>query len=241
MKPVSCDKTSQKEDEPPLLQARNLLCERDDRVLFRQLSFTLDEGDILQISGPNGSGKTSLLRLLCGLSDDFEGDILFKGKAMALQSYDFRASLLLLSHASGIKESLTPRENLHWLCALSHPVSDQSIEIALIAVGLAEFTDTPAHSLSAGQKRRIALARLWLSPAKIWILDEPFTAIDQTGIEALEALLIQHAQRGGAVILTTHHRFSLEYDAFEVLDLSLNTTNSLSCTAEIEAQGAQHE
>lgn len=229
MKPVSIEKTTQITEGTPLLQACNLLCERNYRVLFRQLSFSVYEGDILQIAGPNGSGKTSLLRLLSGLSDDFEGDIFFKGKPKVLQSYGFKSTVLLLSHASGIKESLTPRENLHWLCALSHSVSGQAIEEALNTLGLAEFMDTPAYSLSAGQKRRIALARLLLSPAKIWILDEPFTAIDQKGIESLEAVLIQHSKRGGTVILTSHHRFAPEYDRFKVLDLTGYTERPSSC------------
>lgn len=243
MKSVGFDETRlnmrEKVEKTPLLEGYNLLCERNDRVLFHNVHFTLHQGGILQIAGPNGSGKTSLLRILCGLSKDYEGRIDFKGQSIGSQWYEYRESLLLLSHVSGVKADLTPRENLAWFCSLSESVTDTQIELALSRVGLAVYADTPSHRLSAGQQRRIALARLWLTSARIWILDEPFTAIDQHGIAELEGLLIAHAKRGGAIILTTHHQFSTEYAQFEVLDLAehqVKSTSSLGHLKEINSE-----
>ncbi|WP_246590102.1 cytochrome c biogenesis heme-transporting ATPase CcmA [Marinobacterium ramblicola] len=187
-----------------MLQVENLFCERDDRVLFDGLGFSVDAGEIVQIEGANGSGKTTLLRILSGLSRNYEGEIYWRGEPIERVRDQFRRELLYFGHQPGVKALLTPEENLRWYCAL-HPALDASrVSEALEQVGLRGFEDVPCHSLSAGQHRRVSLARLYLSDAPLWILDEPFTAIDKRGVAAKEALIGRHIARGGSVILTTH-------------------------------------
>lgn len=210
----------------PLLQVQQLYCERDDRVLIRDLAFTLGSGDILQIEGPNGSGKTTLIRILCGLSDDFEGEMFWRGQPRQRHDDRFRQEHLYFGHLTGVKTSLSPRENLRWILQLKG-VAEQgfaleaAIASALEMVGLASYEDVPVYALSAGQKRRVALARLQIEPASLWVLDEPFTAIDRKGVAELEALVQQHAQRGGSVILTTHH--ALDIPGIRKLQLGLGS------------------
>ncbi|WP_207062455.1 cytochrome c biogenesis heme-transporting ATPase CcmA [Motiliproteus sp. SC1-56] len=194
----------------PLLEAKDLFCERDERVLFEGLSFAIAPGEIVQVEGPNGSGKTTLLRLLSGLSCAWEGDLFWRGEPIASVRDDFFNSLLYFGHQAGIKAVLTPEENLRWYSAL-HPLTDpDGISDALYEVGLYGYEDVPCHSLSAGQNRRVSLARLYLSQAPLWILDEPFTAIDKRGVAKQEALIASHAERGGTVILTTHHELGID-------------------------------
>lgn len=192
---------------PPLLQAEQLDCERDDRLLIKGLSFSLDSGDILQVEGPNGSGKTTLLRVLCGLSDDYQGQLNWCGQSRRKVEPQFRQQTLYFGHLTGVKLALSPRENLNWLARVKGLPSQSSsaLDEALHKVGLSGFEDIPVYTLSAGQKRRVALARLFLEQARLWVLDEPFTAIDRTGVEELETLLQNHAQQGGAVLITSHH------------------------------------
>lgn len=186
----------------PWLKASGLRCERDDRVLFDDLSFELGQGDIARITGPNGAGKSTLIRILVGLSAGYEGDLNWKGQPMARACFDFFSELLYLGHQPGVKANLTPEENLSWTC---RGASREEVYQALANVDLRGFEDLPASGLSAGQHRRVALARLYLNPPKVWILDEPFTAIDKGGVARLEQTIIDHAQQGGMVILTTHH------------------------------------
>jgi heme exporter protein A len=161
------------------LQAAGLACERDWRLLFEHLDFELRPGDMLQISGPNGSGKTSLLRLLAGLMQPTAGQILLAGRPLGEQRHALASILLWIGHAAGIKDLLTAEENLTWLCALHQPAARDAIWGALQAVGLRGFEDVACHTLSAGQQRRVALARLYLPGPPLWILDEPFTALDK--------------------------------------------------------------
>ncbi|MCO5365133.1 cytochrome c biogenesis heme-transporting ATPase CcmA [Pseudomonas alliivorans] len=194
----------------PLLHATALTCERDGRLLFENLDLTLQAGDMLQVCGPNGSGKTSLLRLLCGLMQPTEGQVMLSGVALDRQRPELASLLLWIGHAPGLKELLTPLENLSWLYALQGSGEPADFDQALKTVGLSGFEDVPCHTLSAGQQRRVALARLYLPGPPIWILDEPFTALDQQGISQLEASLAEHCERGGAVVLTTHHVLDLK-------------------------------
>lgn len=204
----------------PLLEAVALSCERDWRMLFEQLHFALQPGDMLQISGPNGSGKTSLLRLIAGLRQPTSGDILLQGQALAEQRSELARNLLWIGHAAGIKGLLSAEENLAWLCALHRPASREAIWQALEAVGLRGFEDVPCHTLSAGQQRRVALARLYLADTPpLWVLDEPFTALDKSGVAQLEAHLAGHCERGGVVVLTTHHSLQRIPATYRDLDL----------------------
>jgi len=203
----------------PLLETQALSCERDWRVLFEGLDLQLFAGDMLQVAGPNGSGKTSLLRLLCGLMQPTAGEILLQGEPLARQRDELARRLLWIGHAAGIKGLLSAEENLAWLCALHRPASPERIRQALVAVGLRGFEDVPCHTLSAGQQRRVALARLHLDPPPLWILDEPFTALDKQGVAELEQHLAQHCEAGGLVVLTTHHSLSHLPTGYRELDL----------------------
>ncbi|HBS6033998.1 TPA: cytochrome c biogenesis heme-transporting ATPase CcmA [Klebsiella aerogenes] len=184
-----------------MLEIKNIACLRDERTLFTHLSFSVQPGEIIQISGPNGAGKTSLLHLLTGLSTPEEGEIFWQGKPLRRTRDSWHAQLLWLGHQVGVKGALTADENLRFY----HP--EATIEArwqALEQVELVGFEDVPVAQLSAGQQRRVALARLWLSRATFWILDEPFTALDAAGVQTLTTRLEQHVGHGGAVILTTH-------------------------------------
>ncbi len=192
---------------PPLLELRDLSCERDERILFSGLNLQLHPGAVVQIGGPNGVGKTTLLRALAGISSDYQGTISYAGRSLVDAAWDYARDKLYLGHLPGIKKALTPSENLDWYIAQTN--ARMTIAEALAAVGLYGYEDTPCHQLSAGQLRRVALARLHLSEAQIWILDEPFTAIDKRGVTQLEALIAAQSARGGIVILTSHQDLSL--------------------------------
>ncbi|HBH63738.1 cytochrome c biogenesis heme-transporting ATPase CcmA [Erwinia persicina] len=184
-----------------MLAAQNLTCVRDERTLFSDLSFTVKAGDMVQVEGENGAGKSSLLRILTGLSQPEQGAVLWQQRNIRQQRDTFYASLLYIGHLPGVKAVLTPLENLRFW----YPhASQEELWQALEQVDLTGYEDVAVARLSAGQQRRVALARLWLSRAPLWILDEPLTAIDQSGVETLMSLFIQHAGQGGAVILTTH-------------------------------------
>lgn len=196
-----------------------LACERDGRMLFEHLELQLRPGDLLQISGPNGSGKTSLLRLLAGLMQPTAGDVQLNGQPLNAQRSELARTLLWIGHAAGIKDLLTAEENLSWLCALHRPAGREAIWQALAAVGLRGFEDVSCHTLSAGQQRRVALARLYLDSPPLWILDEPFTALDKQGVAQLEEHLAGHCERGGMVVLTTHHTLTRVPAGYRDLDL----------------------
>lgn len=186
--------------------ARNLQCIRDDRILFEKLDFDLEAGAVLQIEGHNGSGKTSLLRILCGLSRPAEGTVYWNGLDIEKNPDEYRIELNYIGHAAGVKADLSPLENLEIsrnLNGLGRP--GLAPEEALRLIGLRGFEDIPARTLSAGQQRRVALARLLIRQCRLWILDEPFTSIDKHGIRQIEELLDAHIESGGLAILTSHH------------------------------------
>lgn len=199
----------------PLLELSHFSCERDDRLLFAGLNARFNAGEAVQILGPNGAGKTTLLRAISGISRDYKGDIRYAGKSLSEAEWEFRQDSLYLGHLPGIKKILTPAENLAWY-AVQHGAA-VDITHALKAVGLYGYEYTPCYQLSAGQLRRVALARLHLSRARIWILDEPFTAIDKAGINELEALIAKQCAKGGLVLLTSHQ--DLKLDNLRLLDL----------------------
>ncbi|MBP1147595.1 heme exporter protein A [Pseudomonas sp. PvP027] len=188
-------------------------------MLFENLDIQLHAGDMLQISGPNGCGKTSLLRLLCGLMQPTAGQVLLDAQPMGQQLAAPGSKLLWIGHAPALKDVLTPLENLSWLSALHQPAGADAIAAAIDAVGLAGFEDVPCHTLSAGQQRRVALARLYLPGPRLWLLDEPFTALDRQGIEQLEKHLAGHCEQGGMIVMTTHHSLSRLPAGYQDLDL----------------------
>ncbi|MGT1692472.1 cytochrome c biogenesis heme-transporting ATPase CcmA [Salmonella enterica subsp. enterica serovar Winslow] len=183
-----------------MLEARDLYCERDERTLFRGLSFTVEAGEWVQVTGGNGAGKTTLLRLLTGLARPDGGEVYWQGEPLRRVRDSFHSGLLWIGHQPGIKSRLTARENLHFF----HPGDGARLPEALAQAGLAGFEDVPVARLSAGQQRRVALARLWLTRAALWVLDEPFTAIDVNGVARLTRRMAAHTAQGGMVILTTH-------------------------------------
>ena len=190
----------------PLLEVDALSLVRGGRELFRDLSFSVEAGQLWQVEGANGAGKTSLLRILSGLSRyGFEGAV------------KRHAQLLYLGHKSAVKALLTPRENLAWHTSGEYSASEDAIESALAEVGLYGYEDVPSHTLSAGQHRRVNLARLYLSGAPLWLLDEPFTAIDRDGVVSLQDLLDRHISGGGAVLMTSHQAISVASDVRSIV------------------------
>lgn len=186
-----------------MLEAAHLTCQRGERTLFTNLSFTLGAGELLQIAGPNGSGKTSLLKLLCGLSPPFAGEIRWLGAPA--RGEDFRRQLFYLGHQHAVKEELSALENLQISAELAdEALSDVDALDALDRIGLAGREHLPAKVLSQGQKRRVALARLLVSKAPLWILDEPLTALDTAAVDLIQARLAAHLANQGSVVLTTH-------------------------------------
>jgi len=192
-----------------LLDIRGLCCERDDRTLFHDLDFSLASGEIVQLSGPNGSGKTTLLRIIAGLFLSYRGDVVWRGRPRDDNLSDFHQDVLYLGHRSGVKAALTPFENLRFLSGLHGEINTPELLSALERVGLAGYEHSPSRNLSAGQQRRIALARLFLSDASIWLLDEMFTAIDLDGVSWFEQFLTEQAGQGRGILLTTHHVLSI--------------------------------
>ncbi len=210
-----------------MLEVKNLTCSRGDRELFSDLSFKLKAGQLLRLEGANGSGKTTLLRTLCGLFLADEGEILWEGAAIKEQGEDFRKALLYLGHHNGIKADLTAYENLKLNCLMAGiHVSQEQLMEALDTIGLFAFEDFPVRSLSQGQKRRVALAKLLLSNAKLWVLDEPFVALDVAAVEQLQGIIIKHLESGGVVILTTHQDVPL--DSGKSVKISLNNRERMA-------------
>ena len=202
----------------PLLQLHNVACERDDQLLFAPISLAVNTGQIVQLEGPNGVGKTSLLRSICGLSSRYRGEMFWRGQPLVQKRFEFASESLYLGHHAGLKAALNARENLLWWAASRGIDAKPTADNALAEVGLAGYELSPCYQLSAGQQRRVALARLFLADVPLWILDEPFTAIDKYGVAELESWLVAHAARGGAVLLTTHQPLSM--DALVKVELS---------------------
>jgi len=190
-----------------LLQALDLACERDERMLFKGLNLTVKAGEIWHIKGPNGAGKTSLLRQIAGLLPIFQGNV----------SFPLDQSILYIGHKSAIKDQLSANENLAWLTALGVPSDENQRYRALEKVGLRGYEETMAAQLSAGQRRRVALARLHLNAAPLWLLDEPLTAMDKQGIADEQAWFADHLKQGGAIVLTSHQ--DLDIPGVQILDL----------------------
>lgn len=190
----------------PSLEAIDLHCARGERSLFSALSFTLRGGELLRIGGPNGSGKTSLLRIACALLEPTRGEVRWAGENIRRLQEEFWRQIVYIGHASAIKDDLTSAENLRVACTLAGiRVQPARIGEALRELGLGGCENLPTRVLSQGQRRRVALARLALSEAMpLWILDEPFAALDAAAVERVQNLIAEHLARGAAVVLTTH-------------------------------------
>jgi heme exporter protein A len=192
-----------------LLAITGLGCDRGDKPLFSNLSFDLDAGQLLHVTGPNGSGKTTLLRTLCGLSQPANGSITWQGLPINRQGDDYFAALHFVGHKNGIQGDLSAIEQLHFDAALSGSDSGKTAEEALYFMGLSPSSHLPTKVFSQGQQRRLALARLLITKKTLWILDEPFTALDHATVKQLEQTLINHTKDGGLVILTSHQSIAL--------------------------------
>ncbi len=201
-----------------ILAAEALSCVRQDRVLFENLNFQLSAGQVLYIQGKNGAGKSSLLRLLAGLTLPEDGQILFHGKPLQSQTEFFADQLLFIGHQSGIHPQLTAIQNLAFWSALSEQAIAEPYQL-LGSLGLAGLEDIPCFMLSAGQQRRVSLARLWFTNKSLWILDEPFTSLDQQLIAKLETHFLQHLSAGGVIVLTSHQALSASYPALQAVEL----------------------
>jgi len=205
------------------LEVKNLSCFRNDRLLFSEINFSINSGEILLIEGLNGSGKTTLLKMLCGLRGYDEGTINFNQQSIAQLDSDYTDKLSYLGHKNGNKAALTVKENLRLSSNLNDNI-DSDFNAIIKQVGLAKESDQLSAQLSAGQNRRLAIARLIISQHPLWILDEPFTALDSKGITMLKELMINHLQQGGLVILTSHHDFELAPFTVRRLQLSKQET-----------------
>ena len=206
-----------------VLTLNNIACERGENRLFEGCSFTLNQGYWVQIEGHNGIGKTSLLRILAGLALPAEGDVLWNSQKSQKCREEYYSELFYLGHHAGIKPELTPWENLRFYQKVQGlALSDEALWHALEKVALVGREDLPCSHLSAGQQRRVALAKLWLTKQQLWILDEPFTAIDKKGVADLIAHIEQHCQNGGMVIFTSHqsvenpHLKAISLDQFKL-------------------------
>jgi heme exporter protein A len=191
------------------LHIDSISCSRGYRDLFEGLSFSLSAGQVLRVEGRNGSGKTSLLRIMAGLAQPLQGDVLWQGRKISHPESDYFQQLLFIGHRPGIKFELTPLENLAMAVALNGSNEAMSLDDALYQVGLYGFEDTPCARLSAGQKRRVALAQLYLSNARVWILDEPYTSLDVAAVSVLEQRFVQHIEQGGILVITSHQPVNL--------------------------------
>ena len=202
------------------LTATNLAVVRGERMLFDKLNFALKNGTVIYLQGANGSGKTTLLRTLCGLSQPYAGSIDWNGESIASLAEEFSKHVLYIGHLPGIKEDLTALENLQFsLALLGTEISHHQAAEVLSMLGLDKGLNLPTRMLSQGQKRRVVLARLWLQHLPLWILDEPFTALDAAATDLLRQKIETFAKSGGMVMMTSHQDFTLDVPHFVQLKL----------------------
>lgn len=202
------------------LTADHLVGVRGERLLFEKISFKCNNGTVLYLQGANGTGKTTLLRMLCGLSKPYSGNINWSGDNINDLAEEYHQHVLYIGHLPSIKEDLTALENLQFSLALTGEKFDaaQATEV-LKMLGLGRGLHLPTRMLSQGQKRRVALARLWLQDLPLWILDEPFTALDAAAVELLKQKIESFANAGGIAIMTTHQVFTMNVPNFMQLQL----------------------
>jgi heme exporter protein A len=206
---------------PSSLSATNLACIRGERMVFEGLGFELANGGLLQVSGPNGSGKTSLLRMICGLIRPATGQIEWNGQAIDDLGDEYGCALTYVGHLSAIKDELTASENLHFSARIQGlPHDEKTVKSLIGEFGLNESAQLPCKVLSQGQRRRLALARLKLSASRaLWVLDEPFTALDSAGVGVMRTALEAHLAQGGLALLTTHQEVPITAARIQRLEL----------------------
>ena len=201
-----------------LLETRDLGCIRNDRLLFEHLEFALEPGQMLVVEGPNGCGKTSLLRILTGLRLADGGEILWRGEPIDRLAGDYYEQVTYVGHHDGVKHELSCLENLRLARAMGVP-SPHDLDHVLEQVNLFAYGETEVGSLSAGQKRRLALARLLATDSMLWILDEPFTSLDKSSMLRFASLFEQHLEHDGLIVMTSHHDISLPTQSVQRLQL----------------------
>ena len=201
------------------LEARAINAWRGDRHILRDVSFVVRAGEFMKITGPNGVGKTTLIRVVCGLLPAESGTVAWRGNLVQQVRDEFNTELGYLGHPNSLKADLTARENLKFLAGLRQTLEVKDIDAALDRVGILSRGDVPARSLSAGQKRRLALARLLLAGAVLWILDEPATNLDAAGVALVEELISEHVGNGGLVLAAAHQRLLDDADILRNLEL----------------------
>ncbi len=204
-----------------MLIAQGLSCLRGDRLLFKNIGLELNAGGLLYVLGENGSGKSSLLRMLCGLLMPETGEVFWDNKTIKEETESYLSNLTYIGHLNGLKDDLTALENLTMSArAAGSEVSEDKALAALAAIGVERCANLPARVLSQGQKRRVTLARLWLAEGQLWILDEPFAALDIASVSRLAAKLGAHMSSGGMAILTTHQDVTIQAKSTQTLRLS---------------------
>jgi heme exporter protein A len=203
-----------------MLSANNLHLWRGDRHILRGLGLEVSAGELLHVAGPNGTGKTTLLRVVCGLAQAEEGEVRWRGTPISTLGSEFFADVGYVAHDAGLKGDLTASENLVFTVGLRCAVTPAQIESALATLKIEDCAELPARALSAGQRRRVAVARLLLSQASIWILDEPLTNLDSAGMSLVVDLLTQHLHSGGLAIVAAHGDLAMRGGRVKRLDLT---------------------
>ncbi len=204
-----------------MLEAVNLGCIRGDRRLFKSLNFSIQPSELIELRGANGSGKTSLLRILCGLAGPAEGEVRWNGKNIRSLGEEYSGAVSYLAHQNGVKDELSAIENLRIACGVSgNGLSKADAQTVLEQVGLSRQQNLPARSLSAGQKRRVALARLLRSSATLWLLDEVLTSLDDKAIKISQQFIGDHLRKGGLAIIATHQELDLAAERIQQIELS---------------------